>query len=349
MAALSPVSRRARTGSCRIRNSACPSHGCNTFALICACWSNAATIAVSLKDHELPSTAWQSCIGEGWAGHHDEASLLQIHAPRRADLATLNDSAVNGPSSQNSTAPVVAIEVGTKSYDDVAGEEESDPWGECKFGCIAVDRMGGPASAQTPNAIPALATSMCQMYNNWRVGIAAWFRFYKVIKCGSLSAVVQGLFPNRKVQCVCQSDTNIVDSVVAPMRKGEAGPDPRLIDPLLPKPAKESLQSHFGGSFDQASASEQPVSANSYGSSISSAPGIGHWPMSMQSEARTSPAASRPAPPTSRPAPQMSRPSFDDPLSSASDPIAARSTPYSGSTSGSAFSRPWQISSPGTN
>eukprot|EP00747_Dinoflagellata_sp_TGD_P085022 gnl/TRDRNA2_/TRDRNA2_162741_c3_seq2.p1 gnl/TRDRNA2_/TRDRNA2_162741_c3~~gnl/TRDRNA2_/TRDRNA2_162741_c3_seq2.p1 ORF type:complete len:284 (-),score=22.61 gnl/TRDRNA2_/TRDRNA2_162741_c3_seq2:149-1000(-) len=259
MAALSPVSRRARTGSCRIRNSACPSHGCNTFALICACWSNAATIAVSLKEETC-----QSSIGEEWTGHHDEASLLQVHAPRRADLATLNDSAVKGPSSQNLTAPVLAMEVSTKSHDGVAGEEEADPMSECKFRCIAVDRNGGPGSAQTPNAIPALATSMCQMYNNWRVGIAAWFRFYKVIKCGSLSAVVQGLFPNRKVQCVCQSDTNIVDSVVAPMRKGEAGPDPRLIDPLQPKPAKGSLKTTQG--FGEVSAS------------IASAPVIGHWP-----------------------------------------------------------------------
>eukprot|EP00747_Dinoflagellata_sp_TGD_P085018 gnl/TRDRNA2_/TRDRNA2_162741_c3_seq16.p1 gnl/TRDRNA2_/TRDRNA2_162741_c3~~gnl/TRDRNA2_/TRDRNA2_162741_c3_seq16.p1 ORF type:complete len:289 (-),score=19.82 gnl/TRDRNA2_/TRDRNA2_162741_c3_seq16:149-1015(-) len=264
MAALSPVSRRARTGSCRIRNSACPSHGCNTFALICACWSNAATIAVSLKDHELPSTAWQSCIGEGWAGHHDEASLLQIHAPRRADLATLNDSAVNGPSSQNSTAPVVAIEVGTKSYDDVAGEEESDPWGECKFGCIAVDRMGGPASAQTPNAIPALATSICSLHNNWKIGIAAWYGWYKSVKCGTLSQWVQTLFINRKVECVCQSDTSVVDSIQAPVDRKSQGPDPRLIDPLQPKPAKGSLKTTQG--FGEVSAS------------IASAPVIGHWP-----------------------------------------------------------------------
>eukprot|EP00747_Dinoflagellata_sp_TGD_P104629 gnl/TRDRNA2_/TRDRNA2_169297_c0_seq2.p1 gnl/TRDRNA2_/TRDRNA2_169297_c0~~gnl/TRDRNA2_/TRDRNA2_169297_c0_seq2.p1 ORF type:complete len:208 (-),score=24.64 gnl/TRDRNA2_/TRDRNA2_169297_c0_seq2:77-700(-) len=196
MAALLSVSRSARSSS------VCPSHGCATFVLIWSCWANAATIATSLTDK-----ACKSSTGEKYADRHDESSLLQVHVSRRSDLPVLNKSAVVGHSSKNATAAAVAIQASDKSYDNVAGKEQGDPFEECKLRCLAVDRERGPAAAQ----IPRLARAICQMYNNWRVGVMRHVKLHKKVKCGSLSRVVERMYPQKHIQCVCQSDTNIID------------------------------------------------------------------------------------------------------------------------------------------
>eukprot|EP00747_Dinoflagellata_sp_TGD_P104628 gnl/TRDRNA2_/TRDRNA2_169297_c0_seq1.p1 gnl/TRDRNA2_/TRDRNA2_169297_c0~~gnl/TRDRNA2_/TRDRNA2_169297_c0_seq1.p1 ORF type:complete len:206 (-),score=21.61 gnl/TRDRNA2_/TRDRNA2_169297_c0_seq1:71-688(-) len=194
MAALLSVSRSARSSS------VCPSHGCATFVLIWSCWANAATIATSLTDK-----ACKSSTGEKYADRHDESSLLQVHVSRRSDLPVLNKSAVVGHSSQNATAAVV-IQASDKSHDDVAGKDPY-PMGECKIRCVAVDRERGPSAAQ----IPKLASAICQMYNNWRVGIMRYVKLHRKVKCGSLSRVVETMYPKKRIQCVCQSDTNIIE------------------------------------------------------------------------------------------------------------------------------------------